>query len=105
MKANNARLFRQQEQERHRNAGDLECGLNPRTEPSSSHGGITGVTQLGGSRAVHVAPPQIPPPAYVRHSECIPGIDGLYSGTIARIILIRRSGYGASPAVQPKLAS
>ena len=104
MKANNARLYRQQEQERHRNAGDLECGLNP-SEPSSSHGGITGVTQLGGSRAVHVSPPQIPPPAYVRHSECLPEINGLYSGTMARIILIRRSGYDASPEVRRKLAS
>jgi len=68
MKANNARLFRQQEEQRRRDLGDLEYGLDTRTEQSSSRGGITSVTQLGGSRAVHV-PPQVPPPAYVRHSK------------------------------------
>jgi hypothetical protein len=68
MKANNARLFHEQEEQRRRNVGDLEYGLSTRTGPSSNHGGVTSVTQLGGSRAVHV-PPQVPPPAYVRHSE------------------------------------
>jgi hypothetical protein len=68
MKANNARLFHDQEIQRRRSVGDLEYGLNTRTEPSSNHCGITGVAQPGSSRAVHDSP-QMPPPAYVRNSK------------------------------------
>jgi hypothetical protein len=68
MKANNARLFHEQEVERRRSVGDLESGLNTRNEPSLNQGGVIGVTQFGNSRAVQDLP-QLPPPAYVRNSK------------------------------------
>ena len=77
MKANNARLFHEQEEQRLRRVGDLEYGLATRDEPSSGTGGTAGIMQVGGSRAVHT-PPQVPPPVYVRHSECILETKGIY---------------------------